>query len=177
MSRVGKATITVPSGVSIDLSASAIAVKGAKASLTQALSDLVAVKHEGSEILVTPANDTKRSAMMWGTTRNLIANMVKGVSEGFTVELEIQGVGYRAAIQGSNLQLNLGFSHDVIMPVPEGVSVACPKPTSIVIQGANKQVIGQFAAKVRSHRPPEPYKGKGIRYKGEIVLQKEGKKK
>lgn len=177
MSRVGKNPVTVPSGVEVTLAAKALSAKGKLGVLEMPLSDAVKVSQENGQIIVTPSDDTKHSRAMWGTTRALINNLVTGVSEGFTVHLDIIGVGYRAAVQGSNLQLQLGFSHDVVYPIPEGLTIKCETPTTIAISGASRQKVGQVAAELRAYRPPEPYKGKGVKYRTETVLRKEGKKK
>jgi len=177
MSRVGKNPVDVPSGVEISIAADAITAKGQNGTLSAPVTGDVKVTFEDGKVTVAPANESKRARMMWGTTRALVSNIVTGVSTGFTRRLEINGVGYRAAVQGNNLQLQLGFSHDVMFPIPDGISIKCEKPTSIEISGANKQIVGQVAAKIRSYRPPEPYKGKGVKYEEETILRKEGKKK
>ena len=142
-----------------------------------ALDDEVSVKLEGGQIKVDPRSDSKRARAEWGTSRTLIANLIAGVSKGFERRLEINGVGYRAAVQGKNLQLALGYSHDIVYPIPEGITIATPRPVEIVISGADRQKVGQVAAEIRKHRPPEPYKGKGIKYSDERIFRKEGKKK
>jgi large subunit ribosomal protein L6 len=177
MSRVGKNPVPVPSGVTVSLVGSELSVKGKLGQSTLHLVDAVEVGVDGDHISVKPVGDTQRSRMMWGTTRSLISNMVKGVSEGFTINLEINGVGYRAAVQGRNLQLQLGYSHDVIYPIPEEISIKCEKPTSISVTGRDRQRVGQVAAEIRAFRGPEPYKGKGVKYETETILRKEGKKK
>lgn len=177
MSRVGKNPITIPQGVDVKIADGFVTVKGKLGELRQELNHNVEVTMEDGKITVAPANETKKGRAMWGTMRALIQNMVTGVSTGFTKELEINGVGYRAAVQGKNLQLNLGFSHDVIYPLPEGITAKCEKPTSIAISGYSKQLVGQVASEIRSYRPPEPYKGKGVKYVNETILRKEGKKK
>ncbi len=177
MSRIGKKPVPVPSGVTVTLEPGSITVKGPKGELEAALVDLVTVTQEGDEIVVKPVNDSKPARSAWGMTRTIIANMITGVTEGFTKKLEIVGVGYRAAKQGNDIKLNLGYSHDVVYKVPEGISVDIPKPTEIVISGIDKQKVGQVAAEIREWRKPEPYKGKGIRYAGEYIFRKEGKKK
>lgn len=177
MSRVGKLPVPVPKGVEVTLAARKFSAKGKLGMLEMPLSDAVRVEQDNGEITVTPIDQSKRSRAMWGTTRNLIRNLVTGVSEGFTVNLDIVGVGYRAAVQGKNLQLQLGFSHDVVYPIPNGMTIACETPTTIAISGADKQQVGQVAAELRGYRPPEPYKGKGVKYRTETVLRKEGKKK
>ena len=175
MSRIGKNPITIPAGVDVKLDGNVITVKGAKGTLTQKIRQEITVKIEGSEIVVTRINDEKTARSLHGLTRTLIANMVEGVSNGFTKTLEVNGIGYRAQKQGNNLVMNLGFSHQVIMPEIEGISIDVPNPNLVVVSGPDKQVVGQFAAEIREKRPPEPYKGKGIRYQGEYVRRKEGK--
>ena len=177
MSRIGKGPVTVPQGVEVKVDQGMVTAKGQMGELSFALSDDVSVKLDDGQVTVAPANDSKRSQAMWGTTRARIQNLVTGVSDGFRRDLEIVGVGYRAAVQGNALSLQLGFSHDVSYPIPEGIKIQCDKPTSITISGADKQKVGQVAAEIRSYRPPEPYKGKGIAYAGEYILRKEGKKK
>jgi large subunit ribosomal protein L6 len=177
MSRVGKVPVTVPSGVEVTLAAKAISAKGKLGVQEMPLSDAVRVEVNDNQVTVSPRDDSKHSRAMWGTTRALIKNMVTGVSAGFTVHLDIIGVGYRAAVQGSNLQLQLGYSHDVVYPIPQGLTIKCETPTTIAISGANRQRVGQVAAELRAYRPPEPYKGKGVKYRTETVLRKEGKKK
>ena len=177
MSRVGKYPVPVPSGVTVQIAGRDLNVAGKLGQSSLQLSEDVSVSVDGGLVTVTPASETKRGRMMWGTTRALIANMVKGVSDGFTVNLEINGVGYRAAVQGKSLQLQLGFSHDVDYPIPDDVTIKCEKPTAIAITGRDKQRVGQIAAEIRAYRGPEPYKGKGIKYATETILRKEGKKK
>jgi len=177
MSRVGKMPITVPQGVDVAVSASEISVKGAQGTLKRALNPLVAVKNEGGKVSFVATNDSAEADAMSGTMRALVANMVAGVSKGFEKKLSLVGVGFRAAAQGSKLNLQIGFSHPVAKEMPAGVKVACPTPTEINITGADRQAVGQVAAEVRAIRPPEPYKGKGIRYVGERVVLKETKKK
>ena len=177
MSRVGKYPVTVPSGVTVQIAGGAITVKGKLGESKLDLTDEVDTSLEGNQVWVKPKSESKRSRQMWGTTRALINNMVKGCSEGFTENLEINGVGYRAAVQGKILQLQLGYSHDVDFPIPEDVSIKCEKPTAISITGRDKQRVGQVAAVIRAYRGPEPYKGKGIKYETETILRKEGKKK
>ncbi len=177
MSRIGKKPVPIPSGVTVTLEDGSVTVKGPKGQLEAALVDLVNVSVEGDEVVVKPINDTKPARSAWGMTRTIIANMIQGVTEGFTKKLEIVGVGYRAALQGRDIKLNLGYSHDVIYKVPEGIDVQIPKPTEIVISGIDKQKVGQVAAEIREWRRPEPYKGKGIRYADEYIFRKEGKKK
>lgn len=177
MSRIGKRPVAIPSGVTAQIENGALSVKGPKGTLTMGLSDDVTYKLEGEEISVTPANDTRRARNFWGMQRTLVSNLVEGVTEGFTKVLEITGVGYRANAQGRTLKLQLGFSHDVDIAVPEGIEVKTPDQTTVEISGIDKQQVGQFAAEVRRWRKPEPYKGKGIKYRGEYVFRKEGKKK
>jgi len=177
MSRVGKMPIAVPQGVDVAVSANEISVKGAQGTLKRAVHPLVAVKNEGGMVSFAATNDSAEADAMSGTMRALVANMVAGVSKGFEKKLSLVGVGFRAAAQGSKLNLQIGFSHPVAKEMPAGVKVACPTPTEINITGADRQAVGQVAAEVRALRPPEPYKGKGIRYVGERVVLKETKKK
>jgi large subunit ribosomal protein L6 len=177
MSRIGKKPVPVPSGVTATINGQNIEVKGPKGTLSFVVNDLVLAEMTDDGIKVTPRVDSKPARAMWGMTRTMVENLVTGVSKGFEKKLEITGVGYRAQVQGKNLQLALGFSHDVVHPMPEGIDVACPKPTEIVISGIDKQRVGQVAAEIRDYRPPEPYKGKGVRYAGEYIVRKEGKKK
>ena len=177
MSRVGKNPVTVPSGVELKIDGAKVTAKGSLGELSFEHSDLVNVKFDDGQVTVTPANDTKKARALWGTTRARISNLVQGVSEGFKRNLEITGVGYRAQVQGQTLNLQLGFSHDVNYPIPQGITIKCAKPTEIEISGADKQQVGQVAAEIRAYRPPEPYKGKGVRYSDEYILRKEGKKK
>lgn len=177
MSRVGKKPIAVPSGVTANIQGQTVSVKGPKGTLSFVVDESVAVVMDKSEIKVDPRNQTKRARAMWGTSRALIDNMVTGVTKGFEKKLEINGVGYRAAVQGKNLQLTLGYSHDVVYPIPEGITVATPKPTEIVISGIDLRKVGQVASEIRGYRSPEPYKGKGVKYADEFIFRKEGKKK
>ncbi|MCA1244529.1 50S ribosomal protein L6 [Stappia stellulata] len=177
MSRIGKKPVPVPSGVTATINGQTVAVKGPKGELSFVVNDLVLVEMTDDGIKVNPRVDSKPARAMWGMSRTMVENLVTGVSKGFEKRLEITGVGYRAQVQGRNLQLALGFSHDVVHPMPEGIDVACPKPTEVVITGIDKQRVGQVAAEIRDYRPPEPYKGKGIRYAGEYIVRKEGKKK
>ncbi|EKY30132.1 50S ribosomal protein L6 [Brevundimonas diminuta] len=177
MSRIGKKTIAVPKGVTVTLNGQDITVKGPKGERSWTVAEEIEVKQEGDELSLTPRSDTQRAKAMWGLSRTLVANMVTGVTEGFEKTLELVGVGYRAALKGKDLSLQLGFSHDVDIAPPEGVTFAVPKQTEIKISGADKQVVGEIAAVIRKMRPPEPYKGKGVRYQGEFVRRKEGKKK
>ncbi len=177
MSRVGIHPVEVPQGVEVKIDGRLITAKGKLGQLSYERTDDVAVAMEENRITVKPLSNSKRSRAMWGTARARIQNLVQGVSEGYTKNLDITGVGYRAAVQGKNLNLQLGYSHDINFPIPEGIEVSCEKPTAISIKGADKQVVGQVAAVIRSMRPPEPYKGKGVRYSDEQILRKEGKKK
>lgn len=177
MSRIGKKPIPVPDGVTANIDGQSVSVKGPKGQLSIDLVEEVSVSMDDGVLSVEPRNETKRARSMWGMSRTLIDNMFVGVSQGFTRELEINGVGYRAQVQGKNLQLQLGYSHDVVFPIPEGIEIKCEKPTSVAISGIDKQKVGQVAAKIRSFRPPEPYKGKGVKYSDEYIFRKEGKKK
>jgi large subunit ribosomal protein L6 len=177
MSRVGKRPVSVPSGVTANLEGQTLKVKGPKGSLSLVIDDNVSVAVDKGAIKIDPKSETKRARAMWGTSRALINNMMTGVTKGFEKKLEINGVGYRAAVQGKNLQLALGYSHDVVYPIPEGITVATPKPTEIVITGVDSRKVGQVAAEIREYRPPEPYKGKGVKYADEYIFRKEGKKK
>lgn len=177
MSRVGKHPVDVPSGVNVDIAGRRITVKGKLGEIGADLMDEVEVAQEGAQIWVRPKEDTKRARMMWGTARTVVNNLVTGVHQGFTRKLEIQGVGYRAQVQGGDLVLQLGYSHEVRYPVPEGIQVECPDLTHIHVRGADRQKVGQVASEIRGFRPVEPYKGKGIRYDNEYVRRKEGKKK
>ena len=177
MSRVGQKPIEVPSGVDIAIDGDQVTAKGKLGQLSVSFLEDVSVSFDEGKLTVTPANDSKRARSLWGTTRSRLQALVTGVSEGFTRNLEINGVGYRAAVQGSTLTLQLGYSHDVEYPIPEGISIACERPTAIAISGADKQKVGQVASEIRAYRPPEPYKGKGIKYAEETILRKEGKKK
>ncbi len=177
MSRIGKNPVTVPSGTSVEVAGQVVTAKGKLGQLSVALVDEIAVSQEEAGIVVRPRKDDRRGRQMWGMSRTLVSNIVEGVTTGFKKELEINGVGYRAQVQGKDLVLQLGFSHEVRFPVPEGIKITCEKPTSILIEGADKQLVGQIAAKIRGYRPPEPYKGKGVKYIDEYILRKEGKKK
>jgi large subunit ribosomal protein L6 len=177
MSRIGKKPVAIPSGVTAELKDGQLSVKGPKGTLSMGLSDLVSYSVEEGQITVTPANDTKPARSHWGMQRTLVSNLVEGVTEGFTKVLEITGVGYRASAQGKKLKLQLGYSHDVDIDVPEGIEVKTPDNTTVEITGIDKQMVGQVAAEIRRWRKPEPYKGKGIKYRGEYVFRKEGKKK
>ena len=177
MSRVGKKPVAIPAGVTAKVDGQKVAVKGGKGELSFVVPEDVAVTLDGSMIKVDPRFETKRARAMWGMSRAMISNLVSGVSSGFEKKLEITGVGYKAAVAGKSLQLSLGYSHDVNYPIPAGVSITTPKPTEISISGIDKRQIGQIAAEIRSLRPPEPYKGKGVKYAGEFIFRKEGKKK
>lgn len=175
MSRIGRAPIAIPAGVTVTVDGTTVTVKGAKATLTRDVHPNMTVKVEGSEILVTRPNDEKQNRALHGLTRSLIHNMVVGVTEGFKKELDVNGVGYRVAKQGKDLVMNLGYSHQVTMSEIEGITIECPTANKIIISGPDKQKVGQFAAEVREKRPPEPYKGKGIKYVDEHIRRKEGK--
>jgi large subunit ribosomal protein L6 len=177
MSRIGKKPVSVPSGVTATVEGQTVKVKGPKGAVQLVVHDDVVVALDKGMVKVDPRNDSKRARSMWGTYRTLVSNLVTGVTKGFEEKLEITGVGYRAAVQGKSLNLQLGFSHDVTFPIPEGITIATPKPTEINISGINKQTVGQVAAEIRGYRPPEPYKGKGVKYAGEYIFRKEGKKK
>ncbi len=177
MSRIGKKAVAIPSGVNASVEGQTVKMKGPKGALQYVVPDEIVVKMDNGAIKVDPRTETKRARAMWGTSRTLVANLVAGVTKGFESKLEITGVGYRAAVQGKNLQLALGYSHDVVYPIPEGIAIATPKPTEIVVSGIDKQKVGQVAAEIRGFRKPEPYKGKGVKYAGEYIFRKEGKKK
>jgi len=177
MSRIGKRPIPVPDAVTATVDGQHVSVKGPKGELSATLVDDVLVKLEDGQLEVQPRNDSKRARSMWGMSRTIVNNLVTGVTDGFTRKLEINGVGYRAQMSGKNIQLQLGLSHDVIREIPDGLEVKCPKPTEIEISGIEKQRVGQFAAELRGLRPPEPYKGKGVKYAEERIIRKEGKKK
>jgi large subunit ribosomal protein L6 len=177
MSRIGKKAVAVPSGITANVEGQTVKVKGPKGALSAVLPDDVTVKLDGGQIKVDPRNETKRARSQWGTSRTLVANLIAGVTKGFEQKLEINGVGYRAAVQGKNLQLALGYSHDIVYPIPEGITIATPRPVEIIISGSDRQKVGQVAAEIREYRPPEPYKGKGIKYSDERIFRKEGKKK
>lgn len=177
MSRIGKQPITIPQGVSVDIGKGTIAIKGKRGQLTQSIHPEIQVEQKDSEIVVSPVKPKRRNKALWGLTRALINNMVIGVSEGFTKNLQIVGVGYRAAVEGSTLKLSLGFSHDVLFPIPEGINITVDKNTNLAIEGSDAHLVGQVCAEIRRYRPPEPYKGKGVRYADEHVSLKEGKKK
>ncbi|WP_425091634.1 50S ribosomal protein L6 [Tropicimonas sp. S265A] len=177
MSRIGKRPVDLPSGVTATVSGQTVEVKGPKATRSFKATDDVTISVEDNVITVAPRGKSKRARQQWGMSRTMVANLVAGVTDGFKKELEIQGVGYRAQLQGNTLKLNLGLSHDVNFEVPEGVKITVPKPTEIIVEGTDEQLVGQVAAEIRDWRKPEPYKGKGIRYKDEYIFRKEGKKK
>jgi large subunit ribosomal protein L6 len=177
MSRIGKKPVSVPQGVTANVEGQTVKVKGPKGALQLVIPDEVAVKMDKNAIQVDPKNETKRALSMWGTSRTLINNLMTGVTKGYERKLEITGVGYRAAVQGKNLQLSLGYSHEVNYAIPEGIAIVTPKPTEIVITGIDRKKVGQVAAEIREYRPPEPYKGKGVKYSDEYIFRKEGKKK
>jgi large subunit ribosomal protein L6 len=176
MSRVGKKSVAIPAGVTANVDGQTVKVKGPKGALQLVLHGDVAAKVEAGGIKVDPRNETKLARALWGTSRALVANLMTGVTKGFERKLEITGVGYRASVQGKNLQIALGYSHDIVHPIPDGITIVTPKPTEIVVTGIDKQKVGQVAANIRDYRPPEPYKGKGIRYEGEYVQRKVGKR-
>jgi len=177
MSRIGKKPVAVPQGVTANVSGQTVTAKGPKGELKFVVNDEVLVSMEGDSIAVQPRDESKDARSKWGMSRTQIVNILMGVKDGFERRLEITGVGYRATMQGKNLQLALGFSHDVVYQTPDGITIATPRPTEIVITGIDKQVVGQVAAEIREYREPEPYKGKGVRYAGERIVRKEGKKK
>jgi large subunit ribosomal protein L6 len=177
MSRIGKKAVPVPSGVQAAVEGQTVKIKGPKGALELVLHDDVVAKLDKGEIKVDPRSESKRARAQWGTSRTLINNVIEGVTKGFEEKLEITGVGYRAAVQGKNLQMQLGYSHDIVYPIPAGITIATPKATEVVITGFDKQKVGQVAAELRGFKPPEPYKGKGVKYTGEYVFRKEGKKK
>jgi len=177
MSRIGKKAVPIPGGVTASVDGQEIKVKGPKGELSHVLVDQIIAKMGDDGIEIGMRDDDKESRAMWGMSRTLVANLVTGVTEGFSKTLEINGVGYRAAMRGQTLQLQLGFSHDVDFEIPKGIDIKCPKPTEIVVSGIDKQLVGQVAAEIRRYRPPEPYKGKGVKYAGEYIFRKEGKKK
>ena len=177
MSRIGKKPVPVPAGVTATVDGQKVTAKGPKGELFFVANDEVSVKLEDNTVVVQPVNDSKDARSKWGMSRTMVENIFKGVKDGYERKLEINGVGYRASLQGKNLQLALGFSHDVVYQTPEGISIAVPKPTEIIISGINKQQVGQVAAEIREYRGPEPYKGKGVKYAEERIVRKEGKKK
>src|SRR5882724_10752922 len=177
MSRIGKKSVAIPAGVTANVEGQTVKVKGPKGELKLVLHDDISAKLEAGMVKVDPRSETKRARALWGLSRTLVSNLVAGVTKGFERRLDITGVGYRAAAQGKTLQLLLGYSHEVNYAIPEGIQIATPKPTEIVVTGIDKQKVGQVAAEIRGYRPPEPYKGKGVRYAGEFIFRKEGKKK
>ncbi len=177
MSRIGKYPVQVPEGVSVNVSGQSVSAKGKLGEMSILLVDDVEASMDGGQILIKPRNDTLKAHKMWGTTRSLISNIVTGVSEGYVKNLEVNGVGYRAQVQGKYLVLQLGYSHEVKYLVPQGINIQCADQTHISVKGSDKQLVGQVASEIRGYRPPEPYKGKGIKYDNEIILRKEGKKK
>lgn len=177
MSRIGKKPIPVPSGATATVDGQTVSVKGPKGELSLTLVDEVTVKLDDDGLTVSPRDESKKARAMWGMSRSLVANLVTGVTTGFTKTLEISGVGYRAAVRGQDLQLNLGYSHEVLYPIPDGIQIQCPKPTEVVVSGVDPARVGQVAAEIRGYRPPEPYKGKGVKYANETIFRKEGKKK
>jgi len=177
MSRIGKKAVAVPSGVTVTIDGQTVTVKGPKGQLAWTVAEEVEVKQDGAELTLTKRQETQRAQAMWGLSRTLVNNMVVGVTQGYEETLELVGVGYRAALKGNALSMQLGFSHDVDIPPPAGITFAVPKQTEVKISGIDKQAVGETAARIRRIRPPEPYKGKGVRYQGETVRRKEGKKK
>ena len=177
MSRIGKNPVAIPDGVTVSIDGQTVTAKGKLGELSAYLTDDVVVSINDNEVKVDPREGAPRARQMWGMSRSLINNIVEGVSQGFSKKLLISGVGYRAQMKGSDLVLQLGFSHEVVYPIPEGITVNCPDQTTIEISGADKQKVGQVASEIRGYRPPEPYKGKGVKYEDEFILRKEGKKK
>jgi large subunit ribosomal protein L6 len=177
MSRVGSSPVAIPEGADVQITGQMISAKGKLGEMSVNIPTDIEITQEDGAIVFKPRSNNKRTRMAWGTSRSLVSNLVTGVTEGFTKRLEITGVGYRAAVQGESLNLQLGYSHDVNFPIPDGIDIKCESPTAIVISGADKQAVGQVAAKIRGFRKPEPYKGKGVRYHDEQILRKEGKKK
>lgn len=177
MSRVGKNPVPIPAGVTIDLKGQHLKAKGKRGELQFTVHDDVSIAREGDALVFKPRTESRRARMQWGTARNMVSNVVRGVSDGFTINLEINGVGYRAQADAKMLKMQLGFSHDVEIPIPAGIQIKAVKPTEIEISGADRQRVGQIASEIRSLRPPEPYKGKGIKYSTETIRRKEGKKK
>ena len=177
MSRIGKKPVAIPAGVTAKVDGQRVSVKGPKGELDFTVPDDVTVALNDNQIAVQPRDDGKRAQAMWGMSRSMVSNLVTGVSKGFEKRLEITGVGYKAAVAGKKLQLSLGYSHDIDFPIPEGIAIAAPRPTELVVTGISKQAVGQTAAEIRAFRPPEPYKGKGVKYAGEFIFRKEGKKK
>ena len=177
MSRIGKDPVAIPQGVTVDLAGDTLTAKGRLGTLSLVVTNEVTASIADGNVTIAPKDESKRARAMWGTTRALVNNMVTGVSAGFTRNLEINGVGYRAAVQGSNLNLQLGYSHDIQYPIPPDIKISCERPTAITVSGADRQRVGQVASEIRAFRPPEPYKGKGIKYSDETIRRKEGKKK
>ena len=177
MSRIGKKPVALPAGVTATVEGQSVSVKGAKGTLSFVVPEDCDVALNDNQVSVKPRSETKRAQAMWGMSRSMISNLVTGVSQGFERKLEITGVGYKAAVQGRRLVLSLGYSHDVDFPIPEGIAIAAPRPTELVITGIDKREVGQVASEIRAFRPPEPYKGKGVKYAGEFIFRKEGKKK
>ncbi|KAF0230972.1 MAG: hypothetical protein FD175_841 [Beijerinckiaceae bacterium] len=177
MSKVGKKPVDIPAGTTPKVEGQSVSIKGPKGELSFIVPDDVAVKLEGNQISVDPRTGTKRARALWGTSRARINNLVTGVTKGFEKKLEITGVGYKAAVEGKNLNLSLGYSHPVLFPIPTGIAIVTPKPTEIVVTGIDRQQVGQVAAEIRAYRGPEPFKGKGVKYEGEFIFRKEGKKK
>ena len=177
MSRIGKKPVVVPAGVTARVDGQSVAFKGPKGELSFTVPDDVAVALGGNEVSVRPRSESKRAQAMWGMSRSMLANLATGVSKGFEKRLEITGVGYKAAVAGKRLQLSLGYSHDIDFAIPEGIAITAPRPTELVVAGIDKRAVGQAAAEIRAMRPPEPYKGKGVKYAGEFIFRKEGKKK
>ena len=177
MSRIGKYPVDIPAGVQVAVASGRLTVKGKLGEMSLALSDQIDGTVEGNHFVVKPRGSGAPARMMWGTTRAIVANMVRGVSTGYSRSLEITGTGFRAAVQGDKLVLNLGYAHDVVYPIPAGIKITCERPTLVKVDGVDKRLVGQVASEIRAWRPPEPYKGKGIKYQGELIRRKEGKKK
>ena len=177
MSRVGKYPVEIPAGVQVAIAGRTLSAKGKLGELKLELTDQVEARVDGNKVTVQPRSNERQARMMWGTTRALVANMVRGVSEGYSKSMEITGTGFRAAVQGKNLVMNLGYAHDVVYPVPDGIKITCERPTAVKVEGVDKRQVGQVAAEIRGFRGPEPYKGKGVRYSDEVIRRKEGKKK
>jgi large subunit ribosomal protein L6 len=177
MSRVGKYPVEIPAGVQVAVAGGVLTAKGKLGEMKLPLTDKVETTVDGNKVVVKPVGNEIQARMMWGTTRALVASMVHGVSTGYSKSMEITGTGFRASVQGPNLVINLGFSHDVVYPVPAGIKITCERPTAIKVEGVDKRLVGQVAAEIRSYRPPEPYKGKGVRYTDETIRRKQGKKK
>jgi large subunit ribosomal protein L6 len=177
MSRVGKYPVEIPAGVQVAIAGRTLSAKGKLGELKLELTDQVEARVDGNKVTVQPRGTERQARMMWGTTRALVANIVKGVSEGYSRSMEITGTGFRASVQGKNLVMNLGYAHDVVYPVPDGIKITCERPTAVKVEGIDKRQVGQVAAEIRGFRQPEPYKGKGVRYSDEVIRRKEGKKK